>query len=696
MLVSYCNISLLTNSHHSLLRLGDVTRSIFSGNMGNQYPLQMLDISAVPEWVRSVKKLQIPVISRHSNDQILNIFDSLKSRINLKGKVLMGAYVTPKELSLIAGLPQEDVVGIELKEQVTFGLNPPKVSVVESLPLGSLVQYGRILKDKKVEISKINFYEEKINNTELIVPVVGGFSAGKSTLINQFLGENILSIALTPETALATELRYSENSYIKAIKKDDTFDKYEISEIDIIKEKAKNYKYIKLYLNNQKLQEIEPLILVDMPGFDAPIEHHNQAILNYLNRGIYFIILTSIEDGNITKSVLREITNIMEFGKDFSFCLSKTNLRTENDIKAVQNIIEDQLKDYFDFNKEIILTDNSSGLELEKILNNIDIEELFKKVFLSDLRFNHIENESSINIILSTLKVSREEVLKTITELENSIKNILNKKEQMIEEAEEKYSNTNIDGIINKITNELNLQKEVLISYAIANPNNISQEINEIVKNILIPEIRKRIKDVSNRIVDDFSIELKNLENNLDNSNFDNNWIEKISYSTKNILEKAQNGLSTIVDERRSKETDDKLYKAITTILGVTTSFVAPIIEIIIIFLPEIVRFISGKAKEKQQKEKISEQISISIIPEIKRKLRETIPQIFNDYLKNTIETISQEFETQLEQKRQEIIVTQQEKEDNIKDIEQEILKLENIKKELQFLATKNLYNQGK
>ena len=559
-----------------------------------------------------------------------------------------------------------------------------------------LQEVKNILKDTNVEISKINFYEEKINNTELIVPVVGGFSAGKSTLINQFLGENILSIALTPETALATELRYSENSYIKAIKKDDTFDKYEISEIDIIKEKAKNYKYIKLYLNNQKLQEIEPLILVDMPGFDAPIEHHNQAILNYLNRGIYFIILTSIEDGNITKSVLREITNIMEFGKDFSFCLSKTNLRTENDIKAVQNIIEEQLKDYFDFNKEIILTDNSSGLELEKILNNIDIEELFKKVFLSDLRFNHIENESSINIILSTLKVSREEVLKTITELENSIKNILNKKEQMIEEAEEKYSNTNIDGIINKITNELNLQKEVLISYAIANPNNISQEINEIVKNILIPEIRKRIKDVSNRIVDDFSIELKNLENNLDNSNFDNNWIEKISYSTKNILEKAQNGLSTIVDERRSKETDDKLYKAITTVLGVTTSFVAPIIEIIIIFLPEIVRFISGKAKEKQQKEKISEQISISIIPEIKRKLRETIPQIFNDYLKNTIETISQEFETQLEQKRQEIIVTQQDKEDNIKDIEQEILKLENIKKELQFLATKNLYNQGK
>ena len=43
---------------------------------------------------------------------------------------------------------------------------------------------------------------------------------------------------------------------------------------------------------------------------------------------------------------------------------------------------------------------------------------------------------------------------------------------------------------------------------------------------------------------------------------------------------------------------------------------------------------------------------------------------IFDEYLKNTIEIISQEFESQLEQKQQEIITTQQEKEDSIKDIE--------------------------
>ena len=65
------------------------------------------------------------------------------------------------------------------------------------------------------------------------------------------------------------------------------------------------------------------MVLVDMPGFDAPIENHNQAILNYLERGVFFVFLTSIEDGNITLSMKREIDNLQQIGKGFAFCISK-------------------------------------------------------------------------------------------------------------------------------------------------------------------------------------------------------------------------------------------------------------------------------------------------------------------------------------------------------------------------------------
>ena len=110
------------------------------------------------------------------------------------------------------------------------------------------------LQNINIDTSRYKDYILKIKNTELIVPVVGGFSAGKSTLINHYLGDEILSTSLTPETALATELRYSSKNYIQAIKSDESFDIFELNQSNEIKDNAAKYKYLKLYLNNDKLK----------------------------------------------------------------------------------------------------------------------------------------------------------------------------------------------------------------------------------------------------------------------------------------------------------------------------------------------------------------------------------------------------------------------------------------------------------
>lgn len=181
-----CNISLLSNSHYTLHRLGDATRSVFSGNLGNQYPLQMLNISSLPNWVRSVKNLQIPVLERQikSNQEVVDIFDGLKSRVNLNGKVTIGAYATPKELSLVAGLPREEIVGIEIKKQVTFGLNPPPSNSKDSIALGSLVQDGRILNHKMVTLNRFD-----LNKHIFITGVTG---SGKTNTCHHLLRESRL------------------------------------------------------------------------------------------------------------------------------------------------------------------------------------------------------------------------------------------------------------------------------------------------------------------------------------------------------------------------------------------------------------------------------------------------------------------------------------------------------------------------
>ncbi|MCP2085919.1 UNVERIFIED_ORG: putative GTPase [Paraburkholderia sediminicola] len=45
---------------------------------------------------------------------------------------------------------------------------------------------------------------------QLIVPVVGSFSPGKSSLINTVTGDNLLPVAIAPETALPAELRFAD------------------------------------------------------------------------------------------------------------------------------------------------------------------------------------------------------------------------------------------------------------------------------------------------------------------------------------------------------------------------------------------------------------------------------------------------------------------------------------------------------
>ncbi len=49
----------------------------------------------------------------------------------------------------------------------------------------------------------------KRSKKQLVIPIVGNFSAGKSTLLNRFLGSSVLPTGITPETSLATELHYT-------------------------------------------------------------------------------------------------------------------------------------------------------------------------------------------------------------------------------------------------------------------------------------------------------------------------------------------------------------------------------------------------------------------------------------------------------------------------------------------------------
>ena len=557
--------------------------------------------------------------------------------------------------------------------------------------------YIKYLQDVSVILSPLKFdvrkQEELIGSlraTELIVPVVGGFSAGKSTLINSFLGSGVLPTNITPETALATELRYGEESYFEAVKESGDSDRYDLTQTDEIKDRAAEYKFLRLYLNNANLKAIAPLVLVDMPGFDSPVQLHNQAILSYLSKGKYFIVLISVEDGSITNSVLREIQNINAFGKGFSFCISKANLRAPSDVNLIQNRIEEQLRDYFDYQKGVIALGLDSGDELKNILEKIDSKGLFKSIFENELKQNSFEAQSAIDTTKSALKSSKEDAQNAINELKLGIEKLKAKKQTALNEIQSRYSDGSVNSVIAAVANDINMNIDALAGLAATNQQGFSTELNGIIKTSLVREIKSKMSDIGSQLVDNFSLEMRSL--NLTDFKIDDIWIEKISQTTKEFLQKAQNGLVDFSEKLKSGENAGKIYKVITTIMGLTTAVVNPLLEIIIIFLPDIISFFTQGYTENKKREQARDQIISNVIPSIKAKLRSEMPALLNEQISSMIEVVGDKFEEQLRQKEAEISKAIEEKSEDMQAIEAQILALENAKEAIRTLTTQILY----
>lgn len=62
---------------------------------------------------------------------------------------------------------------------------------------------------------EVSGYVDFAQNPDIQVAVVGAVKAGKSTLMNAILGEDITSTEVTPETAALTIFRYAKSNYIK-------------------------------------------------------------------------------------------------------------------------------------------------------------------------------------------------------------------------------------------------------------------------------------------------------------------------------------------------------------------------------------------------------------------------------------------------------------------------------------------------
>lgn len=189
-----------------LVKLESTIKSLFAGETGNRIPLKSIHLDSANARVKLFKKYQLPhgefTLCKDKDDYYARSVVSQYS--DSKGNVILGNWISSNELSLIAGLPQKEVVGLGLREEVQFGLNiEDKIKEENKIKLGNLVHSGNILKNIDVSIDK-----EQLDKHVFITGVTG---SGKTTTCQKILMDSELPF-LVIEPA-KTEYRILANEY---------------------------------------------------------------------------------------------------------------------------------------------------------------------------------------------------------------------------------------------------------------------------------------------------------------------------------------------------------------------------------------------------------------------------------------------------------------------------------------------------
>lgn len=551
-----------------------------------------------------------------------------------------------------------------------------------------------LIKEAKLDSSTIEALADSLDESELLIPVIGAFSAGKSSMINCFLDRELLPVDITAETELATELRFGKDERIEAVSKTGAFEMFELAQMDEVKRRACDFAYLRIYIESPELKSIEPLVLVDMPGFDSSFENHNKAISYYIDKGAHYIVLTSVEDGTITRSMQRQLSDVLEMGPSCSLFVSKANLRSVGEVEDVVEKVRDQWEVLFDEKITVLPIGNESVREVRNCITNIDPEVLFQKMFERSLKDEHMRLIDNLNIAISTLEGDAESNTNAIEEMKASVDCIVAQRDVLVKDIREQHSGSGVNRCTQAVGHALMNAMDELVGYAATgNQDALGAAISEISRSVLLREVKKQMKSVSEEVADKLALEIKAINTVMGGLDVGDSWIEGFTSKVKGGVEYTNSALGKLSTHLSTSDNTSTgtLYKALSTILAVTTSVVVPAVELLIIFLPEILSFFV----EKKRKEELRNTIAQKVIPDIKRKLEEKLPLVFDEQLNAMTQSIVDQFEVAIREKQETISKFSEEKKGDIDQINERVADLKRVLDELRQLATKLIYQEA-
>lgn len=330
-------------------------------------------------------------------------------------------------------------------------------------------------------------------NCPLILPLVGEFSSGKTTLINALTDCKALETATKPTTATIFEVHFGCDSCKAEILHSDGQTE-EVDDITSLKnDKLADVPAITVFDTSKAVPS--SIVLVDTPGLSSPDLRHRQTLMNFLPQADALLFVIDI-NAQITRSLTDFIKTTSLSHKKHYFVFTKIDTKSASEVE-------------------------SSVAYLEKELNINKKDIIYVAATKGDV--------SQLQEVLHKMQVEKSSIIEKVNEqrLHNIIKNLLSRIDELLKAP----NNSNqLEEEITRKKQELNMIKRK-ISKIIANAKDDIEIAQQEVSNQFVETISPRLETLVAGKSGDYNAEAVSIINNTATLVL-NNYQEKV----KNIL----------------------------------------------------------------------------------------------------------------------------------------------------------------
>ncbi len=178
-------------------------------------------------------------------------------------------------------------------------------------------------------------------NANLLIPLVGEFSSGKTTLLNALTDSKKLETATKPTTATIYEIHFGCNKCEANVVLSDG----QVAHFDDLGElkndQLSDAQIVTVFDTSTKVPS--STILVDTPGLSSPVVKHRQVLVDFLPSADAILLVVDINQ-QVTRSLTDFIDMIKLSKRPVYIVLTKSDTKSVSEIEAAKQYIADNCK----------------------------------------------------------------------------------------------------------------------------------------------------------------------------------------------------------------------------------------------------------------------------------------------------------------------------------------------------------------